>query len=146
MILSPPYLKDIFDINSREKILNNAVEIFKTLEIETPTGVVGCGLSGTLFATLFAQKINSSPVIVRKKEEKRHSSNSVEGLHVRKHNVLLLVDDLICSGNTMNFIMNEIKDFTSKNEISFHFLKHGILYFGTAHRDFNGVNFLSCAL
>lgn len=74
-----------------------------------------CGMSGAVIAPIVALRLNKPLIVVRKPEPTdpdrqlaTHSSYTVEGMLNCKS--YLIVDDLVCSGATRNYIIKEIRD------------------------------------
>jgi adenine/guanine phosphoribosyltransferase-like PRPP-binding protein len=65
------------------------------------------GHSGMLIGAPLAMQLKKDLLIVRKKGEKSHSSNSVTGWG--RDQKILLVDDFICTGATLKAMHKEIK-------------------------------------
>ena len=64
------------------------------------------GISGNLIAPAIAMEMNKSLIAVRKTTKDCHSDRRVEGdIAARRY---VIVDDFICSGATVNAIMDEI--------------------------------------
>lgn len=66
------------------------------------------GLSGLLIAPIVAMEMNKTLLVVRKPDEKCHSSKRIEGDYNTRRYVIL--DDFISSGSTVYAIYDEIKE------------------------------------
>lgn len=64
-----------------------------------------CGTSGMLVVPQIAELLNKNIIVVRK-TEKCYSQFIVEGANTLRY---IIVDDLICSGNTTKYIKKQIK-------------------------------------
>ena len=65
-----------------------------------------CGVSGLMVVPQIAEILNKNIVIVRK-SERRYSEFFIEGVASSNY---VIVDDLICSGDTIKRIVNYIRD------------------------------------
>lgn len=65
-----------------------------------------CGVSGLMVVPQIAELLNKNILIIRK-NEKRYSEFRTEGIAPLRY---VVIDDLICSGTTINHITNIIKD------------------------------------
>lgn len=65
------------------------------------------GISGLIVVPQIAEILNKNIVIIRKDSEKRYSEFHLEGVAPFRY---VIVDDLICSGQTVRSIKNTIKD------------------------------------
>ena len=66
-----------------------------------------CGISGLLVAPIVAEKIKKNLIIVRKKNDTRYSPFQYEGVVPKRY---IIIDDLICSGKTVNHIIETIQE------------------------------------
>lgn len=69
-----------------------------------------CGTSGLLVVPQISELLNKNILIVRKPQNEKlpeYSEFSLEGVAPRRY---VIVDDLICSGKTIRYIMKEIKE------------------------------------
>lgn len=64
-----------------------------------------CGISGLMVVPQIAEILNKNIVIIRKPDEKRYSDFWIEGVAPFRY---VIVDDLICSGNTVKWIKQTI--------------------------------------
>ena len=65
-----------------------------------------CGVSGLMVVPQIAELLNKNILIIRK-NEKRYSEFRTEGIAPLRY---VVIDDLICSGTTINHITSIIKD------------------------------------
>ena len=65
-----------------------------------------CGVSGLMVVPQIAELLNKNILIIRK-NEKRYSEFRTEGIAPLRY---VVIDDLICSGTTVNHITRIIKD------------------------------------
>lgn len=68
--------------------------------------IVACGTSGLIVVPQIAEILNKNILVVRKPGEKCYSEFSTEGVAPRRY---VILDDLICSGNTVKHIKRTIK-------------------------------------
>lgn len=64
-----------------------------------------CGTSGLMVVPQIAELLNKNIIVIRK-DLNGYSSFNIEGPYTNKY---IIVDDLICSGNTVKTIMKQIK-------------------------------------
>ena len=65
------------------------------------------GVSGSLIVPQVAELLNKNIILVRKTLEKTYSEFLIEGVAPTRY---IIVDDLICSGNTVKHILRSIKE------------------------------------
>lgn len=66
-----------------------------------------CGTSGLLVVPQIAELLDKHIVIIRKPRDKRYSVFNMEGVVPYSY---IIVDDLVCSGNTVKLIKNTIRE------------------------------------
>lgn len=89
----------------RNKIIIKAVCDLRKISY-TFDSIVCCGTSGMMVVPQIAELLNKNITLVRK-GEKCYSDFIVEGVAPFRY---IIIDDLICSGNTVRHIKNKIKD------------------------------------
>jgi orotate phosphoribosyltransferase len=99
------YLGPYFDMAQRKRILRKAVKLVKDLNLDFDTVAVR-GVSGLLWGSLVANKLNKHLVVSRKPNDSSHSAFRVEGK--LPSNGWIIVDDFICSGATVETIHAEV--------------------------------------
>ena len=77
---------------------------------ESFDSIACCGVSGLMVVPQIAEILNKNIIIVRK-DEKRYSEFFIEGVSPSRY---VILDDLICSGDTIKHIMNSIHDDTPR--------------------------------
>ena len=79
--------------------------------IEALDSIVVCGTSGLLVGPQVSEILYLNLVIVRKPNEtsSSYSDFDVEGTHPSRY---IILDDLVCSGSTVKYIIKTIKDET----------------------------------
>jgi adenine/guanine phosphoribosyltransferase-like PRPP-binding protein len=96
----------VLNHKNRNKIIIKAVCDLRKI-IDSFDTIACCGVSGLMVVPQIAELLNKNIVIVRKSEEKRYSEFWVEGATPFRY---IIVDDLICSGNTVKWIYNAIHE------------------------------------
>jgi orotate phosphoribosyltransferase-like protein len=90
----------------KNKIIYQTTSDLKNNEIYFDS-IVCCGISGLLVAPIVADNLKKNLVIIRKKNDKRYSPFQYEGVVPQNY---IIVDDLICSGETVKHIINTISE------------------------------------
>lgn len=107
--LQTGYLHRGLTHDSLKTTVNKIVKKLKTNNIHhTFDAIAFRGISGALFAPLLAAKLDKNLFAIRKPDVRAHSYRSVEGDYDSKRYVI--IDDLICSGETIRAIMETMKD------------------------------------
>lgn len=96
----------VLNHKNRNKIIIKAVCDLRKI-IDSFDTIACCGVSGLMVVPQIAELLNKNIVIVRKSEEKRYSEFWIEGATPFRY---IIVDDLICSGNTVKWIYNAIHE------------------------------------
>lgn len=105
------YLWPVLRPDAREKVVKGFIRYLKrvmkkqNLKFDT---VVCRGTSGLLVAPIIAHMLNKHLIVSRKPKEDSHSSDSVEGYRTPKR--YIIVDDLICRGDTVNNILRHMEE------------------------------------
>lgn len=112
-IVASAYTEKLFDKRKFRKMIQDAKAFIQNKIAETgivPTGLISTGISGNTFSTVLAYELDLDVVIVRKAGESSHANKCVEGLSVGEGviNRLIIVDDFICSGDTIKRIVSAI--------------------------------------
>ena len=111
MIVAASHLHDILNTKKLKTVVRHAVKTLRKVEFD----FIACrGLSGTTFASIVAYRLNKPLVIVRKGEQ-CHSWLTVE--NARPGNYIIL-DDLICSGETIEKIIEAINQQLEANNVA----------------------------
>jgi orotate phosphoribosyltransferase len=100
------YLQSALCVEKLERTVDAVVE--KLLpHADKFDGIAFRGMSGALVAPMVAVKMKKKMLMVRKPDEKNHSYMTVEGdFSTQKY---IIVDDLVCSGDTIQATFNSIK-------------------------------------
>ena len=99
-------------LNHRERnkiIINTATKLRKIKDHFD--SIVCCGTSGILIAPSVAEILDKNIIIVRKQKDICYSPFSCEGATPTSY---VIVDDLICSGNTIRHIIKTINEDSRK--------------------------------
>ena len=90
----------------RNQIILQCIKDIKNTNIDFDT-IACCGTSGLLTVPQISELLNKNILVVRKKKEKRYSPLQYEGPIPNKY---IIIDDLICSGQTVKHIKNTIRE------------------------------------
>lgn len=90
----------------RNKIIIKAVCDLRKISNEFDS-IACCGTSGLMVVPQVAELLNKNIVLVRKKNDKCYSDFAVEGVKPFRY---IILDDLICSGNTVRHIQRSIRN------------------------------------
>ena len=93
----------------RNSVIIKAICSLRKIE-ESFDSIACCGVSGLMVVPQIAEILNKNIIVVRK-DEKRYSKFFIEGVTPSRY---VIVDDLICSGNTIKHIMDSIHDDTPR--------------------------------
>lgn len=98
------YLENLLVPDKFNRTIEAAV---KTLSPHTKKidAIVCCGMSGALVAPTIAAQLNKNLIFIRK-DKQHHSPYMVEGDTTA--NRLIIIDDMICTGNTIRYIVSRI--------------------------------------
>lgn len=100
----------VLNHKNRNKIVIKAVCDLRKIA-NTFDSIACCGVSGLLVVPQIAELLNKNIVIIRKPDEKRYSDFYMEGVAPFRY---IVVDDLICSGDTFKWIRQAIYEDTPK--------------------------------
>jgi orotate phosphoribosyltransferase len=102
------YLSSIFDPIRYAKTFRQSFRILRALKKDHPFDAIAVrGVSGMALGFALAHKLKVGVICVRKSETKAHSKLCVEGFVGAKRYVI--VDDLVDNGETVKYIVREIK-------------------------------------
>ena len=90
----------------RNKIIIKAVCDLRKISDEFDS-IACCGTSGLMVVPQIAELLNKNIILVRKKNDKCYSDFTIEGVRPFRY---IIIDDLICSGNTVRHITRSIED------------------------------------
>ena len=94
----------ILNHRSRNKIIDKAVYDLIPI-VHRFESIVCCGTSGLMVVPQIAERLKKNIVVVRKGTDNCYSTFMIEGPQPRR---FIIVDDLICSGNTIKHILSQI--------------------------------------
>jgi orotate phosphoribosyltransferase-like protein len=106
------YIKEVIDKNDRGKTVAKALEALRTKSFDA---IICTGISGITAGSILAYELKKELIILRKNSRNSHSQFEIEGLRQTPINQpskeikSIIVDDLICSGETMQRIFEKIK-------------------------------------
>lgn len=89
----------------RNRVVINAYTKLSKLDIYYDS-IACCGTSGLMVVSQIAELLNKNIIIVRKSLD-GYSDFLVEGANSTQY---IILDDLVCSGNTVKHIINSIKE------------------------------------
>ena len=90
----------------RNKIIIKAVCDLRKISDQFDS-IACCGTSGLMVVPQIAELLNKNIILVRKKNEKCYSDFAIEGVKPFRY---IILDDLICSGNTVRHIKRSISN------------------------------------
>lgn len=90
----------------RNKVIIKAICDLRRIS-DTFDSIACCGVSGLMVVPQIAEILDKHIVIVRKPDEKRYSDFYIEGVSPFRY---VIVDDLICSGDTLKWIRQSIHE------------------------------------
>jgi adenine/guanine phosphoribosyltransferase-like PRPP-binding protein len=96
----------VLNHKTRNRIIINAVCQLRKLN-DTYDSIACSGTSGLMVVPQIAELLNKEIVIVRKKNEKSYSPFHIEGVTPFRY---IIIDDLVCSGNTIKHITKSLKE------------------------------------
>ena len=94
----------VLNHKSRNKIIIKAICDLRKIKDSFDT-IACCGVSGLMVVPQIAEILDKHILVVRKKGEKCYSDFLMEGVAPYRY---IIVDDLVCSGNTIRRIKNTI--------------------------------------
>jgi len=101
------YILASTDSITRDVIVPKLVENITNFGLDKFDAIVFRGMSGALVAPIVAYLLKK-PVVLVRKDKNTHSTYWVEGLH--EVNRYIVIDDLICTGKTMNEILTKMSE------------------------------------
>lgn len=96
----------------RNKIIIKAVCDLRKISDQFDS-IACCGTSGLMVVPQVAELLNKNIILIRKKNEKCYSNFTIEGVKPFRY---IILDDLICSGNTVRHIRRTIENEYSKTK------------------------------
>jgi orotate phosphoribosyltransferase len=98
------YLKHLVDVARLPETVTKLVKLIKDSEVEFDA-IAFRGMSGALIAPIIAMKLKKNMLMVRK-DDGNHFGSNLEGVESSER--YIIIDDLICSGNTLRIIREEV--------------------------------------
>ncbi len=95
----------------RNKIIMSTYSYLNKLNIQYDA-IACCGTSGLMIVPQIAELLKKNIIVVRK-DLKGYSKFYVEGPYTKKY---IIIDDLICSGNTIKHILKSIDKESSRSK------------------------------
>ena len=96
---------ELFTTKTRTEIVKTLIKILNPRKKEFDAIAIS-GYSMAMISPIVADKLKKNLVLVRKPSELRISSYGVEGLHNQR---CIIIDDLICTGNTFRRVLDGLK-------------------------------------
>lgn len=96
----------VLNHKERNRIIIKAVCDLRKIS-DTFDSIACCGTSGLMVVPQVAELLNKNIVLVRKKTDKCYSDFIIEGVSPFRY---IILDDLICSGNTVRHIKYSIRE------------------------------------
>ena len=93
----------------RNSVIIKAVWCLRKIQ-DSFDSIACCGVSGLMVVPQISEILNKNIIVVRK-DEQRYSEFFIEGVAPARY---VVVDDLICSGNTLKHIIGSIHDDTPR--------------------------------
>lgn len=95
----------VLNHRTRNKIIIKAVCDLRKISDEFDS-IACCGSSGLMVVPQVAELLNKNILLIRKETEKCYSNFAIEGIAPFRY---IILDDLICSGNTVRHIKGTIR-------------------------------------
>jgi len=105
-VRSCSHLWPILDIKQRKEVVSDCLKCLAAHK-DNFDAIAVSGYSMSLIGSIIAHKMNKGLIIVRKDEDERASNFEVEGTVCDRY---IIIDDLICSGETLRRITNKISE------------------------------------
>lgn len=102
----------VLNHKERNKIIIKAVCDLRKIS-DSFDSIACCGISGLMVVPQVAELLNKHIVIVRKKDDKCYSEFAIEGVAPFRY---IILDDLICSGNTVRHIRSNLSNEFSRSK------------------------------
>ena len=94
----------VLNHKERHRLIIKAVVELRKLTVRFDS-IACCGVSGLMVVPQIAELLDKHILVVRKETEERYSDFDLEGVIPESY---IIIDDLICSGNTVKYIKNTI--------------------------------------
>jgi adenine/guanine phosphoribosyltransferase-like PRPP-binding protein len=108
------YFDEVLDSQKRKNQVQKAIEILSLFEF---SHIVVRGISGITMGSVLAYALNKHLIVLRKTKKDSHTDTLVEDPHYENENwsnqfKYLIVDDFVCSGETVTAILEDMKNHT----------------------------------
>lgn len=120
------YIRDNLGGKSRKKTIEKCIEKLSELEFDA---IACAGISGLTVAPIVAHLMDKNLIVLRKCSENSHASQEIEGMidGLDRPIRIVILDDLIDTGATINKIVSETKEMAKEYSIKLDFL--GVLLY-----------------
>src|SRR4051812_35560320 len=108
------YLKQYLETGNRKEVVNRAFNALRRNQVEFDTIAV-TGVSGLIIGAPLANLLEKDLLVIRKSIDGTHSSELVEGWG--RNQKILLVDDMVAEGHTLQRMREMINDRCDNPEI-----------------------------
>ena len=95
----------LLNVTERNKVIFSAIDTLRKIDKNFDT-IACCGTIVMLVVPQISEILKKNILVIRKEEDKRYSPFDYEGAIPKNY---IIVDDLICSGNTIKHILSTIK-------------------------------------
>lgn len=103
------HLQNALDKDNVHRTSNYVLTELRKIDEKYPFEAIAvCGTSGLVWSGFVAANMNKNIIVVRKTDDKAYSSFKVEGV---KDSRYLILDDLVCTWNTVNHIVLSINKY-----------------------------------
>jgi adenine/guanine phosphoribosyltransferase-like PRPP-binding protein len=103
-----PYLRPVYETDQLKISVKQSAKIIKKIKANA---IAFCGYSGSVFAGALSYALDMPTIAVRKRVDRNFELCPTFGSLANKY---VIVDDLIDSGQTMDFIIEQVKQFNPK--------------------------------
>lgn len=108
------HLEYMIRTNQLKTTVYQSVKFLRTHKLDQQFDSIAFrGISGALIAPVLAMRLNKNLIAVRKSTSGCHSCHTVEGYHGSKR--YIIVDDFISSGETVESIISNIREFANED-------------------------------
>lgn len=116
-VFSPVYinLKSLLAISDNRKAIVKAISKLPSNDVDYICGIES---GGSYFASAVADLLNKGLILFRKNEKKYNVKNRFAGELPKKGKKILVIDDVISSGNTLAEAVNNLKEIGYKVEVA----------------------------
>ena len=101
------HLQGVLNPYKRGRVISDCIHALRP-HLDKFDAIAVCGYSMCLIAPSIADEIGKGLIIVRKDGDDRASPNEVEGMICNSY---IIIDDLVCSGDTYWMVQRKIADY-----------------------------------